>query len=181
MVLQLRCASLLEFLVLKESVNCNTLKLDVWYPDCPSSKRSKFRPPWQNASILLKCPWGDVWIATNPSPVHLLLNLYLDHPEGGETSKKMNLLTLWGPVKYHIAIHNSTERWENSKKKNILVLHLWPSKKKKNLTRNYALCRSGNARGGLLKLPPSTFQGCGQPVFKLGLLSGRVKLEFRFY
>lgn len=35
--------------------------------------------------------------------------------------------------------------------------------------------------GGLLKLPPSTFQGCGQPVFKLGLLSGRVKLEFRFY
>lgn len=37
--------------------------------------------------------------------------------------------------------------WKTVKKK-ILVLHLWPSKKKKNLTRNYALCRSGNARGG---------------------------------
>lgn len=118
-----------------------------------------------------------------PTPARYIfcLTCTLTTRKGGETSKKMNLLTLWGPVKYHIAIHNSTEQWENSKKKKILVLHLWPSKKKKNLTRNYALCRSGNARGGLLKLPPSTFQGCGQPVFKLGLLSGRVKLEFRFY
>lgn len=65
-------------------VNYKTLKLDVL-----SSGRLSFiqkvwvQTLWQNTSILLKCPWANVWISTNPGPAVLLLTLYLDHSAGG--------------------------------------------------------------------------------------------------
>lgn len=43
------------------------------------------------------------------------------------------------------------------------------------------LCAAVLMLGGSLQLLLSTFQGSGQPVFKLRLLSRRVKLEFPFY
>lgn len=70
----------------------------------------------------------------------LLLTLYLDHSAGG---RQANRLTSCIARQYSLILLN---RCENCKKNSVISFVAF--KEKKNLTRNYALCSSCNARGG---------------------------------
>lgn len=131
-------------------VNCRYTELDICDPvDCPSSRRSEFKPPWQNASILLKCPWAKTCESllnrprcsvTDPVPLPLCRR---------EANKQLNLPSYTDQLniaRQHCVI--LLNRCENSKRIYFFISCLpWKKKKKKHRTRNYALCSSGNAKG----------------------------------
>ena len=74
-------------------VNCRYTELDICDPvDCPSSRRSEFKPPWQNASILLKCPWAKRVNLYWTGPAVLSLTLYLYHSAGGRQTNRWTSL-----------------------------------------------------------------------------------------
>lgn len=123
-------------------LNYNTRRLDVL-----SSARLSFiqrvwvQTLWQNASILLKCPWANVWISNNACPAVLLLTLYLDHSAGGWQANRWTSRTT---RQYGLIFLNRCENRKERKKKTrcYFICSL-----QRTLTRNCALCSSGDAWG----------------------------------